>query len=234
METKPRVSVISPVYKVAAVLPRFIESVLAQTDPDVEFILVDDGSPDDSGKICDEYAARDSRIRVIHQKNGGACAARNAGIEAARGEYFLILDSDDAASPLMIQWALRRQAQYPNDLIVWDFVTDLAELAGPDALDKPYREWVYPAAKLPAYYVTYKSGNLYNRLFHAEVIRRYNVRFDVTLRNSNDIALRAFLDAYQTAPKSPDAALNLARFWRDSSLPGGHLFLSGFSRHIFL
>ena len=206
METKPRVSVISPVYKVAAVLPRFIESVLAQTDPDFEFILVDDGSPDDSGRICDEYAAKDSRIRVIHQKNGGACAARNAGIEAARGEYFLILDSDDAASPLMIQWALRRQAQYPNDLIVWDFVTDLAELAGPDALDKPYREWVYPAAKLPAYYVTYKSGNLYNRLFHAEVIRRYNVRFDVTLRNSNDIP---FCQAYHEAhfKAYPDSAI---------------------------
>ena len=165
METKPRVSVISPVYKVAAVLPRFIESVLAQTDPDFEFILVDDGSPDDSGKICDEYAARDSRIRVIHQKNGGACAARNAGIEAARGEYFLILDSDDAASPLMIQWALRRQAQYPKDLIVWDFVTDLAE---------PWKVIAEPAGFLIAPRGWERVGDVSNVVFTNGAIARDN------------------------------------------------------------
>lgn len=88
-------SVIVPVYKVEAVLPRCIESILNQTVPDFELILIDDGSPDRSGAICDEYAAKDARIRVIHQKNGGVSRARNAGLDVARGQYVVFVDSDD-------------------------------------------------------------------------------------------------------------------------------------------
>lgn len=88
-------SIIVPVYKVEAVLPRCIESILNQTVPDFELILIDDGSPDRSGAICDEYAAKDARIRVIHQENGGVSRARNAGLDAAQGEYVVFVDSDD-------------------------------------------------------------------------------------------------------------------------------------------
>lgn len=88
-------SVIVPVYKVEAVLPRCIESILNQTVSDFELILIDDGSPDQSGAICDEYAAKDVRIRVIHQKNAGVSAARNAGMRAAKGEFIVFADSDD-------------------------------------------------------------------------------------------------------------------------------------------
>ena len=91
----PTVSVIVPVYNVASYLPRCIDSILAQTYTDFELILVDDGSPDNSGAICDEYAAKDSRIRVIHQKNGGVSVARNVGIDAARGRFVAFIDSDD-------------------------------------------------------------------------------------------------------------------------------------------
>ena len=91
----PKYSVIVPVYKVEAVLPRCIESILNQTITDFELILVDDGSPDGSGAICDAYAERDSRIRVIHQQNGGVSRARNAGLDAAQGEYIVFVDSDD-------------------------------------------------------------------------------------------------------------------------------------------
>ena len=94
-ENAPKVSVIVPVYKVEKYLPECIESVLAQTFPDFELILVDDGSPDNSGKICDAYAARDSRIRAIHKENGGLSDARNAGIRAARGDLLMFLDGDD-------------------------------------------------------------------------------------------------------------------------------------------
>ena len=94
-----RISVIIPVYNVAAYLPECMESILRQDHEDLEIILIDDGSTDESGMICDRYAARDSRIRVIHQKNGGAAAAKNAGLRIATGEYLSFADSDDYLEP---------------------------------------------------------------------------------------------------------------------------------------
>ncbi len=91
----PIISVIVPVYKVEKYLAPCIDSLLAQTFQDIEIILVDDGSPDTCPKLCDEYAAQDSRIRVIHQQNGGLSCARNTGIDAARGQYLCFVDSDD-------------------------------------------------------------------------------------------------------------------------------------------
>ena len=95
MENSPLVSVIVPVYNVQDYLPRCIDSILTQSYQNLEIILVDDGSKDQSGAICDAYAGRESRIRVIHKKNGGLSSARNAGIEAARGDYLAFVDSDD-------------------------------------------------------------------------------------------------------------------------------------------
>ena len=88
-------SVIIPIYKVEQYLRPCIDSVLAQTYTDLEIILVDDGSPDRSGEICDEYAEKDKRIKVIHKPNGGLSDARNAGLDVAQGEYVMFLDSDD-------------------------------------------------------------------------------------------------------------------------------------------
>lgn len=98
----PLVSIIMPVYNTAAFLPAALDSILAQTYPAWEAILVDDGSTDDSGAICDSYAARDRRFRVIHKINAGVSAARNIGLDAARGEYIGFVDSDDWADPAMI------------------------------------------------------------------------------------------------------------------------------------
>lgn len=91
----PKISIIVPVYNVEEYIHRCIDSILAQTFKEFELILVDDGSPDQSGKICDEYARNDNRIRVIHKKNGGLSDARNAGIAVAQGDYFGFVDSDD-------------------------------------------------------------------------------------------------------------------------------------------
>ena len=98
----PLISIIIPVYKVEKYLSQCLDSVLAQTFTDWECILVDDGSPDESGKICDEYALQDSRFRVIHQKNGGVSAARNTGLDKARGEWITFVDSDDWIEPEML------------------------------------------------------------------------------------------------------------------------------------
>ena len=96
------ISVIIPVYNVKPFLRMCAESVFAQTFRNLEIIFVDDGSTDGSGEICDELAEKDSRVRVIHQANGGLSAARNTGIEASRGAYLYFLDSDDAISPVTI------------------------------------------------------------------------------------------------------------------------------------
>ena len=93
------VSVIVPVYNVENYLPRCVDSILAQTYEKLEVILVNDGSKDGSGAICDDYAGREERIRVIHKKNGGLSSARNAGIDAAAGSYLAFVDSDDWIEP---------------------------------------------------------------------------------------------------------------------------------------
>ncbi len=91
----PKISVIVPVYNVEKYLNRCVDSILNQTFEDFELILVNDGSPDNCGNICDEYAQKDNRVKVIHKKNGGVSSARNAGIDTAQGEYIMFVDSDD-------------------------------------------------------------------------------------------------------------------------------------------
>lgn len=98
-----KLSIIVPVYNVEAYLCRCIDSILNQTFTDFELILVDDGSPDACGKICDEYALQDKRIKVIHKKNGGLSDARNAGLDIAKGEFIGFVDSDDKIEPTMYE-----------------------------------------------------------------------------------------------------------------------------------
>ena len=97
------ISIIVPVYKAEKYLSRCVDSILGQTYKDLEVILVDDGSPDGSGVLCDAYAAKDSRVRVIHKENGGVSTARNVGLDAAGGDYISFVDSDDYVDPDMYE-----------------------------------------------------------------------------------------------------------------------------------
>ena len=101
---QPLISVIIPVYKVEKYLPKCIESVLNQTYRNLEIILVDDGSPDQCPVICDKFSRRDSRVKVIHKKNGGLSSARNAGIDISKGDYLAFVDSDDYIAPNMYEF----------------------------------------------------------------------------------------------------------------------------------
>lgn len=102
-EKNPQISVIVPVYNVEKYLHKCVDSILAQTFTDFELILVDDGSPDKSGIICDEYAQKDARVRIIHKENGGVSSARNAGIEIARGIWLCFVDGDDVIDPTYLE-----------------------------------------------------------------------------------------------------------------------------------
>ena len=97
--SQPLISIIIPVYKVESWLDSCVNSVLAQSYSNLEIILVDDGSPDNCGVLCDKWEEKDSRIRAIHKKNGGLSSARNAGLDVATGEYLMFLDSDDVIHP---------------------------------------------------------------------------------------------------------------------------------------
>jgi glycosyltransferase involved in cell wall biosynthesis len=115
-----RISVIVPVYNVRSYLEEAVDSVLGQTYTRLEVILVDDGSTDGSGELCEEYARRDSRVRVIHQENRGLSAARNAGLDAMEGDLVAFLDSDDAYCPDMLLHMAEAMEKHGADIVECD------------------------------------------------------------------------------------------------------------------
>lgn len=114
------ISVIVPIYRVEQYLRKCIDSILNQTYNNIEIILVDDGSPDNCGKICDEYAKRDSRIRVIHKENGGLSDARNTGIDACKGNYITFVDSDDYIENDYVETLYYLLKKYNTEIAICD------------------------------------------------------------------------------------------------------------------
>ena len=114
------VSIVIPIYNVEKYLNECVDSVIVQTYHDLEIILVDDGSTDNSGKLCDEYKKIDDRIKVIHQKNGGLSAARNTGMDSAIGEYLYFLDSDDYIEPQTVERLVDTIEQEKADIVLFD------------------------------------------------------------------------------------------------------------------
>lgn len=122
-QEKALISIIIPVYKVEKYLEKCIQSVINQTYENLQIILVDDGSPDNCGKICDEYAKKDHRIEVIHKSNGGLSDARNKGLEIAKGEYIGFVDSDDYIESDMYEVLYNLLKQYNADVSICNFYT---------------------------------------------------------------------------------------------------------------
>lgn len=116
------VSIIVPVYKVEKYLEKCVKSILEQTYSALEVILVDDGSPDRCGKMCDEYANHDKRIKVIHKENGGLSDARNTGILNATGKYLMFVDSDDWIRKDAVEQVVEKAEQYRTDIVLFDYV----------------------------------------------------------------------------------------------------------------
>lgn len=132
----PTISIIIPVYKVEKYIRECLNSILNQTYTDWEALLIDDGSPDNSGAICDEYAVKDSRFRVFHKPNGGVSSARNMGITKAQGDYISFVDSDDMLLPNALEICMRAVMENRLDLLQfgftrsWDVLPDSPKQCG--------------------------------------------------------------------------------------------------------
>lgn len=178
----PKISIVIPVYGAEKYLPRCLDSLLAQTFSDWECILVDDGSPDRSGAICDEYAAKDSRFVPLHQKNQGGSAARNNGVALAAGKYLMFLDNDDAYSPYLLACVLNAQEQNPDDLIVWRFSSEASELTqqpcGFDRFEQSCAAQLYLQSHL--YYA-------WNKLFCLELVRSIGIEHIPGITYGDDV-----------------------------------------------
>lgn len=131
MYSNTKVSVIVPVYKTEQFIHQSVDSILTQTYTNLEIILVDDGSPDQCGAICDAYAKKDNRVRVIHKNNGGLSSARQAGISAATGDYLIIVDSDDWIEPDLIEHCLKFAIQHQADCVLYSYVKEFPEKSIP-------------------------------------------------------------------------------------------------------
>ena len=123
-ETTPKISVIVPVYKAENYLHRCVDSLLAQTFQDFEILLIDDGSPDRSGEICDEYARKDKRVRVFHKENGGVSSARQCGMDNAVGEYTIHADPDDWVEPNMLEELYKKAKEEDADMVICDYYVE--------------------------------------------------------------------------------------------------------------
>ncbi len=123
----PKVSIIMPVYNAEKTIRKSLDSVVAQTLNECELIIVDDGSTDSSGKICDDYAKQDSRFIVIHKNNAGVSAARQTGLDAAKGEYVIHVDPDDWIEPEMLELLYHKAATDEADMVICDFFIDVGD-----------------------------------------------------------------------------------------------------------
>ena len=153
------VSIIVPIYKVEDYIRECIDSILAQTYPDFELILVDDGSPDSCGRICDDYAKRDNRIKVVHKVNGGLTSARNAGLEVAKGEWIMHVDGDDWIEPDMIESLIEAAQITGADMVIGDFVK-----YGPSAGYNKLPTWSSDKKKSMTNYIAYVMTTIWGSI----------------------------------------------------------------------
>lgn len=158
------ISVIVPVYNVAAYLPECVDSILGQSYRDLEVILIDDGSSDHSGAICDGYAAKDPRVLVIHQKNGGAAAAKNAGLRVATGKYLSFVDSDDYLEPDAYSYMVGILRQHDADVVQCAF-RDVFQNTTADHISVEGTEGYSAMEYLERYTKDWTCGLLWDKLY---------------------------------------------------------------------
>lgn len=174
----PKISVIVPVYKVEKYLPKCIDSILQQIFTDFELLLIDDGSPDNSGKICDEYAIKDSRIRVFHKKNGGVSSARNLGLDNAKGEWISFIDADDWISSDFLSFDHEEA-----DVIQKSYQT-ISQSGKIIAINHLHSNIINSKKSLYKFYVNKRNNALWDKIIAKKLIG--NRRFDINVKIGED------------------------------------------------
>ncbi|NCD70743.1 glycosyltransferase family 2 protein [Mucilaginibacter agri] len=184
METK--LSVIIPVYNAQAFLEKCIESVLTQSFTDFELILVNDGSVDASGQICNSFAAKDHRVNVIHQKNQGVSNARNNGLNNACGQYVAFIDSDDWVEPDFFQAYFDELKNNPTQLMYQGFTNDFHDRVS--YLHLPHKRYRDESITEALYEVEFREclGGACNKLFEKKIIEENKIRFDPQISYGED------------------------------------------------
>lgn len=175
------VSVIVPIHNIENFLPGCIDSIIAQTHKYIEIILVDDGSPDNSGKIADKYAQKDKRIKVIHKKNAGVSAARNTGIEKSSGKYLCFVDGDDLITPDHVEYLLKLATKTGADISTTD---DMAmDVIKPKKQTIPDKIHKYSSEKATTEILLYHIWLAsYMKLFRKNFLDQHNLRFNPDFR----------------------------------------------------
>lgn len=185
---QPTLSIIVPVYKVEKYLQECIDSILAQTFSNFELILVDDGSPDQSGAICDKYALKDNRVLAIHKPNGGVSSARNLGLEKARGEWVTFIDSDDFISPTYIEGLYAPIAKGEQLDLVHGGCTNWKN-GKPAGINQLYEDYI---GDEPDIVFEKFRGLTFSKLFRLENVKTWadgqGLRFDENMRIAEDMA----------------------------------------------
>ena len=167
----PVISIVVPVYKAEPYLRGCLDSIIGQTYQNLQIILVDDGSPDGCGAICDEYAEKDGRILVIHKENGGVSSARNAGLEAAKGEWIGFVDADDRLEADMYEYLFGRAREHDADMVQCGFFQD--EPAGTERMYCASVETVLAGSGESFCKAGWDSisSNIWNKLYSASVLK---------------------------------------------------------------
>lgn len=182
--TKPLVSVIMPVYKVEKYVAKTIESVLNQTYKNIEFFAIDDGSPDNSGAICDSYKLKDSRLHVIHQENAGAPAARNSAIKIAKGKYLYFIDSDDYIEDEMIEKMVEYAESNKLDLVVTGFKMEYFQNNKNTTYETNCPNLIFPEEEFKKNAYQYFDNSLlslpWNKLYKSSIVLENNILFPLT------------------------------------------------------
>lgn len=174
----PKISVIVPVYNVEKYLCSCIDSILAQTFTDFELLLIDDGSRDKSGEICDEYANKDCRVKVFHKENGGVSSARNLGIDESKGEYLFFVDSDDIISSFYIEMFVNYIKKNDSVCVVCKYTNRLSLLK--NQIDSIKTKEMTSSEFLDEIWISEGKldGYLWNKMFKRKILIDLNIRFD--------------------------------------------------------
>ena len=172
----PVVSIIVPVYNTEKYLAKCIDSILAQTFNDFECLLIENGSADNSDSLCDEYAEKDSRIKVVHQEGKGVSFARNTGLDMASGQWIVFVDSDDWIEPDLLEVALNTAQEHPADIIQWNYISEGGKQIKKSRQLQAGAFTVSSDKELPGWFAM-----IWSRMYSKALIDENNIRFDTDL-----------------------------------------------------